>query len=76
MIMFKNISFSEENNIDANNAYLDSIVRLASITIVLPINIIILIFTGINFILALSLIFSLFFIIFIYKTIENLNKKP
>ena len=75
--MFKNISFSEnKNNINSNNAYLDSIVRLASIIIVLPINIIILIFTGINFMFALSLIFSLFFIIFVYKTIENLNKKP
>lgn len=76
MIMFKNISFSEENNIDANNEYLDSIVLLASIIIVLPINLIILIFSGINFILVLSLVFSIIFIIFIYKTILKLNKKP
>ena len=76
MIMFKNISFSEENNIDANNEYLDSIVLLASIILVLPINLIILIFSGINFILVLSLVFSIIFIIFIYKTIFKLNKKP
>lgn len=76
MIMFKNISFSEENNIDANNEYLDSIVLLASIILVLPINLIILIFSGINFILVLSLVFSIIFIIFIYKTILKLNKKP
>lgn len=75
--MFKNISFLEnKSNINSNNAYLDSIVILASIIIVLPMNLIILILTGINFMFALSLVFSLSFIIFIYKTIENLNKKP